>query len=522
MRRITRPKRPARQSTSRSHSLLAPTRGWYVGENIADAKKGAALILDNWFPLENKIRLRRGKREHATGLTGTVASLFTYESGAVEKMFAVAGGEIHDVSSAGAVGSPVYTGLTADEVQTALMTTSGGVQFAMVVNGADTRVLYDGSTWGTTPAITGVASSALSDVWVYANRAFFVEKETLNAWYLPVDSVGGAAVKFPLNGVFQLGGSLLAGTRWSREDAGVGLDDACVFLSTNGEVAIYTGLDPAGSDWRLAGVYRIGRPLGKRCFMQAGGDVAILTEDGLVPLSQAINLAEAALAETAVSRPIAPAWRDAVKARDGLTGWQVKVWKRESMALVNLPQPLGDSGTQFVANVTTAAWCRYRGWSAACFEIFDNRLFFGTKDGRVIEAEIGGDDEGLAYSGAVMWPYDDFKQPAAVKVLQMVRPMMESRVPIAPVVTAQFDYVSRLPLPPPAPVEAATGALWDVARWDEAVWPGGLKVYSEWQGVAGFGTSVAMALQMTTGTTSAADIFLNRLDLIYDAGDVLA
>lgn len=47
----------------------------------------------------------------------------------------------------------------------------------------------------------------LNYVWVYKNRLFFVEKDSLNAWYLPVDSIGGAAEKFPLGGVFTRGGS---------------------------------------------------------------------------------------------------------------------------------------------------------------------------------------------------------------------------------------------------------------------------------------------------------------------------
>lgn len=519
--RMTRRRQPARKAESSSYSLMAPTRGWFVGENVANAKKGSALILDNWFPTENKIRLRRGKEEHVNGMTDPVGSLFVYESGSVEKFFAVAGGSIFDASSAGAIGAAVHTGLTEDKVKTALLTTSGGVQFLTVVNGADPRLLYDGATWGTSPAITGVSTDVLIDAWVYANRLFFIEKDSLNLWYLPVDSVGGAAANFPLNGVFQLGGKLLTGATWSREDSGVGLDDHLVVLSTNGEVAIYSGVNPAGTDWKLAGVYRIGRPLGRNCIMQAGGDLAILTEDGLVPLSQAIQLDPAALAEVAVSRPIAPAWRDAVKQRTGVDGWQIKLWKRESMALVNLPILPGDVGTQFIANVTTAAWCRYTGWLATCFEVYQNRLFFGTSDGRVVEAEVGGDDEGLAYSAAVMWPYDDFRSPASFKTVQMARPMMESRIPVAPSVSAQVEYVAQLPPPPSAPVETAAGALWDVAKWDEALWPGGLTPYAEWQAVIGAGTAIAMALQMTTGTTSTPDVFLNRMDVIYEAGGVL-
>ncbi|TIX02855.1 MAG: hypothetical protein E5V46_32830, partial [Mesorhizobium sp.] len=58
-------------------------------------------------------------------------------------------------------------------------------------------------------AITGVATSALSHVWLYRNRLFFIQGGTMKASYLPVDSVTGALGTLNLSGVFQRGGSLL-------------------------------------------------------------------------------------------------------------------------------------------------------------------------------------------------------------------------------------------------------------------------------------------------------------------------
>lgn len=54
--------------------------------------------------------------------------------------------------------------------------------------------------------ISGVDTSDLSYVWSYKNRLFFIEKESLNVWYLPIDSIGGAAVSFPMGGEFSDGG----------------------------------------------------------------------------------------------------------------------------------------------------------------------------------------------------------------------------------------------------------------------------------------------------------------------------
>ena len=51
-----------------------------------------AVVLDNFFPDENEVRLRKGSSSHATGLTHDVESLMSYKSGAASKMFAATTG----------------------------------------------------------------------------------------------------------------------------------------------------------------------------------------------------------------------------------------------------------------------------------------------------------------------------------------------------------------------------------------------------------------------------------------------
>jgi hypothetical protein len=70
-------------------------------------------------------------------------------------------------------------------------------------------------------------------------------------------------------------------------DGGLGADDYAAFLSSQGEVALYKGTDPASSTtWALQGVYWLGSPIGRRCFVQYGSDVAVISQDGLLPLSK--------------------------------------------------------------------------------------------------------------------------------------------------------------------------------------------------------------------------------------------
>ena len=263
--------------------------GWDTSESVADMPEDRAVFLDNWFPETDKVTVRRGSEVHSTGLTGMVETLIEYTalSGA-GKLFAANNGSIYEVTSGGAVGSAVSTGHTNNRWQYVNMGTAGG-QFVRLVNGADTPLLYNGSTWATT-AITGPTAANL--VWcnVHQRRLWVGEEDSLSAWYLAVNNVSGAATEFPLAGIFRLGGFIMAMGTWTR-DAGDGMDDVAVFLTSEGECAIYSGTDPSDAAlWLLVGVFRIGKPIGRRCFVSAGSDLIIVTQDGFVPLSAILTL----------------------------------------------------------------------------------------------------------------------------------------------------------------------------------------------------------------------------------------
>src|SRR3546814_7978346 len=59
-----------------------------------------------------------------------------------------------------------------------------------------------------------------------------------------------------------------------------GLSEQNIFVSTEGEVAVYQGSDPGeAATWSKVGVYRIGKPLGARAHFRGGGDIAIATSE---------------------------------------------------------------------------------------------------------------------------------------------------------------------------------------------------------------------------------------------------
>jgi hypothetical protein len=251
-------------------TFLAPVKGWIQSENLAASTPNGASVLENFRPTTRGIVPRGGSSRHAT-ITTKCVSLMVWSSGGTAKLFGTNDSSIFNITSPVDPLTPPaadVTGLASGFFSSTMFAVAGSGDYLVAVNGTDDRRLYNGSTWATTPAITGVASNTLSHVWAFKNRLFFIQKNTLNAWALEVDTIGGAATQISLSGIFKRGGVLLFGETWSL-DSGDGLDDLCVFATSNGEVALFSGTDPGNaSAWELSGRYDIGKPLGQNCTMK--------------------------------------------------------------------------------------------------------------------------------------------------------------------------------------------------------------------------------------------------------------
>lgn len=371
--------------------------------------------------------------------------------------------------------------------------------------------------------ITGVATNTLNYVWTYKNRLFFIQENSMDAYYAGLDSIGGTLTRFPMGGIFPLGGSLLFGASWSLDSSGAGgLSAQCIFVTTEGEVAVYQGSDPSSAqDWSLVGVYRIGKPLGPEAWFRAGGDVIIATDIGLVPLSQAIVRDTAALSPASVSYPIEQAWNEAVMERQ-TQPWQCIIWPERQMVVVALPTVIGEIPEMFAANARTGAWCNFLNWDGACLGIFQGRMFFGSDDGRVIEAYQTGADQGIPYTGVYVPLFTDVDQPANIKITRMAHPVMRATQPADVTVTMMFDYqVDDLPPPPATSVSGAS--VWGQAVWGTSTWGGGTRKnhQQEWQGVGGAGYAFAPALQVTSGSIAPLGAEIVRIDVTFETAGLI-
>ena len=517
---------------SLTHSTPAPVAGWNARDSIAAMNEDEAVILDNWFPEESWVRVRRGYAVHTPervyladelgniltaengdllvfthGIDGTVESLMAYNGPASQNLFAAVNGEIMDVTNSGEPLTPAYQGLSNDRWIHTMFGNSAG-NFLYIVNGEDDPRYFDGSSW-TIPSLTGVTATTLAYIAAFKQRLFFAEVGSLSFWYTAnVETISGALSRYRLDAYCNEGGYLMAIGTWTR-DGGAGLDDLAVFITSEGEAVVFQGTNPGDANaWALVGTYPVGKPIGRKCLFKWGGDLVVITEDGLIPLSRALSAV--ATDEIALSNRISGAVSDAVRLYKTNFGWQGTQYDAGKMLIVNIPIIEGSISYQYVMNTSTRAWCRFTGMNGGCWEVFNGELYFGGVNA-VYKADTGEADMGENVQTDALTSFSYFKRRGAQKVLRMARPVMETIGSATVALEANMDFEQRAPSAVPT-FAADEGSEWDVAEWDVASWGAGVTVQKNWQRVAGIG--IAAALRMKTATRG--QMKWNSTDFIFE------
>lgn len=517
MRVAQRPLR--RHQVAQTVSVSAPVAGWNARDPIQKMKPEDAVILDNIFCSPYDVSVRRGYSEWATGMTGTVNSVCSYSPpSGNQKLFAAVGEYIYDVSSSGAVGAAAVSGLTSDKFQHVNFGTSGG-NYMYMVNGVDKPQLYDGSSWVavdgvSTPAITGVTTTNLINVCVHQSRLWFVEKSSMKVWYLATSSIGGAATSINFSSLFNRGGYLVAMGSWSL-DAGYGMDDYAVFVTSEGQIAVYKGNDPSSAaTWALIGVYDIGAPIGRRCFMKYAGDLTIVSRDGLLPLSKSLMSSRVNSRETLTDR-IQHVMGEYAVTYGANFGWEAALFPQESMLMINVPISSSVS-YQLVMNTTSGAWCRFKGWNAACLELHNDLLYFGG-DGVVCKAWDTYADNGtnIEFEGQQSFSY--FGNAGQLKQIKMLRPIISTDGETGILIGVNTDFDTTAPAGTPT-FSPSTASVWDSATWDSAVFGGDLSIKKEWQTAFGLGFCFAAHIK---GAVNGKQLRWASTDYLVQGGGVV-
>lgn len=459
----------------------SPVAGWNTRDPLTAMRPEYARVLENFYPTPSAITLRMGCESWRN--TGKVSS-FVQWNGATSKLFTSTAGGFVDVTARYGNNTPVFAAPQADWSY-CNMSTIGG-QFMVAVSGYSDVILYDGTTWKklnslSTPAITGVQASQLSHCAVLRNRIWFVQKNSLDAWYLPAGQIAGELTKFPLGNFFSRGGYLVSCASWTLDD-GKGNQELSVFVSSVGEVAVYSGTDPstAGS-WTLVGVFYVGAPLGKHCFAKFGGDLLLLCQTGLFPLSKAVQSSTINYSQ-ALTAKIDPTFSESAGKWGNLPGWGITVFPKGSALLVNVPTSNGVVW-QYVMNTLTGAWCKFTGWEAAAFTVFKSDLWMGDSTG-VAKAWSTYQDRGQPITAVCRQAFTTmvhagFRNPGVRKRVQMIRPLLTVDGTISAKIGLDTDYLENTQ-GSVVNLSSALGSLWGTAIWGAAKWGSGALTKREW------------------------------------------
>lgn len=505
----------------------APIAGLVTSQNIGAMEPGTAIVLDNFMPTRTGIRVRGGNVLYATLGTAPVESLISY-IGLTRQLFGASNGSVYPITSVADPAIPPaasFSGQTSDYYSSLNFATTGG-NFLYAVNGTDLARLYNGTTWtaingASVPAITGIATSTFSQVNSYRNRLYFVESGSLNLWYLPVDSIGGAAAVLSLSGIFQKGGSILFSATWSSESGSASMQSYLIVMSTEGECAVFQGSFPGGTDWSLVNVYDISKPLGKNGWFKAGGDIIIATEQGLVPVSAARMKDPAALGLDAISRNIEPDWKAAAQQRRAVP-WEIAKWDEQDAFFVNAPLVTADQAKiAFVGNLKTGALTRYTNLDQRCYAIHNGQLYYGSNDGTVNQAEIGGSDQGMPYTASVAFAWDHLGVPGYDKSMKQAQADFLTGGPFSYRLSASVDFNQRFPVPPNTTADPTNSSLFDTSLWDQALWDQGLTQYhltTRQMSIGQSGRVFSLQLQVPINQIETPSIELVAVNVTYTSG----
>lgn len=494
--------------------MPAPVGGWDAISPLANMPVDRAVRLDNWVCRPGWIEPRRGSVVFSTGLNGPVQTLMAYNGfGTVNKLFGVAGDAIYDCTQKGAAVPTSVAGLTNARMQYIMFSNASNSQYLIACNGADGVWLYDGTSW-TKAAITGTGIDPTEFVQVnaYQQRLWFVQNNSTDAIYLTtVGGVQGAAQIFPLGQLMTKGGYLMAIGRWTI-DTRQTVDEYIAFITSRGEVIVYAGTDPTtASTFSLVGIYQIGSPIGRRCFLRISGDLQIITIDGVVGMSEMLSTDRAAANRVSLTSIIMNQMALAAQSYKNNFGWQLTEYALGTLAILNIPIQENAFQMQFVMNTITGAWSRFigldpvtglqsasYGLNANCWEVTStDNIFYGGNDGAVYQWNIGQGDGAKPITCFVNGAYNNFGNAAQFKRFSNLQALITSSAKVIPSIGVYVDFETGTPLSTEQPLTGSQ-SLWNQVKWGQFYWSGIPAVTNNWLSVDGMGHYVSIVTQLTT------------------------
>lgn len=506
------PRKAAQSASTQVATLMAPTAGLNLRDPFLTLKPQDALVLNNFIARPQGCETRAGYRNHVTGLGGSVATLMSYMglSPLDNKLFAAVGDKIFDVTDSAESPTPIVADSnSADGVWSYIMFSGPTQNYLCCTSPSGGYWTYDSlNGWvDRTANLTGFSGNP-GAIAAWKNRLFITANETNKVYFLPVNSIQGAASEFDFGPLMKHGGSVVAITNWTL-NAGIDIDDYFVVFGSMGDVLVYQGTDPADiATFAIKGIWYAGRPpKGNRFYHEYGGELFVLTELGLLPLSKMVN-GLVADSYNVMSSRIQPALSAQFTTLINTPFWEVGLADSNDLLVIKVPKST-TVYSQWVMNIATGAWSTFTGLPINTWITYNGVMYIGDDDGNVHTALVG-DKDGVAIDGTggegirciAQGGFNTFGLSANLKLFDMARPIFISSFPPAVAVQMNIDYLQNNIYANLSFVDSDE-AFWDTAHWNDAEWVSGTDTYAAWAGLQGMGYygSLRLAVQGKAGTS---------------------
>lgn len=403
----------------------APTLGLNTVGAIDNMDSAYALELVNIFPSANSPVLRNGYTQFVT--TGANNPLKFLSglclSSGTNKIVGTDNNKIWEFSTGTAVN---ITGTTIPSNGNWNGDTFG--QRLFLCNGVDNAQVYNGTTT-TDITFTGPTLSNLISVASYKERIWFIEKNSLIGWFGNTKAVGASALTSnDFQYAFKNGGYLLFAGSWTNQLASTSADlfFAC---SSEGEILFYTGSSPADtSNWAIVARFEnIGKPLSYRSFVRVNNDVWIITEQGIVPISQLFS-GDPDMALETVGKQINPIIASYSASIGFNHMWHGVFWPQGRRVYIVIPTG-GTNQIIAVYGIDSQGWTTYQladAGASVSMAVVDKQPYYASSLGVLYKGETGYNDNGQAISFNGRTAFSFFGQRGNYKAFKDIRPLMKT------------------------------------------------------------------------------------------------
>lgn len=519
------------EQTTKVVGIPAPIGGINAVDPIASLQPNFCLSAVNLVAAGRTMDVRPGYLTWATsvGDGNGVRAILPFEdaTAANNRLFAVCREGIYNITSGGAIGAAAQALSNGTNTGWGVWTNfvlDNGAHYLFYADTTDGLYQYTAAGgWAAVTAITGIAETSLSFVMQHKGRLWFAERDSARGWYLASGAVAGAATRFDFGNKFNHGGTLVGLYPWTV-DGGEGVDDHLVAISSAGDVMVYAGDDPSSpATWQLVGQYYVGAlPAGRRVAQSQGGDLYILSQYGVIPLTRLMQGTLVQQENAQISRNIAPLVADALNASRSSFGWEMRNVPDTNVFILARPAITGEPDLQFCLSTRTGGWTVWNNLPYVSGEVFGGDFYFGDGTDGVWKLTGGTDaadssgNNGDDIAWSMLSSYQEYGETGHYHRAQHVRVVLQSESAPGIAIEAKFDY-DMSDAPAASAAASVVVALWDTAVWDSAIWGSEMATYSRTFGASGIGRALAVAI----GGSSNTETGLIRMDLFFDTGGPL-